>query len=174
MKRKPFVGMAILFMASISFQPIAGMAQPPAPIPQPGVITHVWTDSCVNIKCDNGLEFTSVLFDSGAVSSLPSGYFCYEDATKGVADSVNEGLRPVAANPNRPLTLGEKAVGLTFNPSQDHAVYACKAEFAAVIDRMNSLRSTSSNPEVKRMASVAITEAQTAQMWAVKALTWRD
>jgi hypothetical protein len=71
------------------------------------------------------------------------------------------------------LTFGEKAVGLTFNPSGDDAVAQCKAEFARVIDRMNALRTASDNPEVKRMASVAITEAQTAQMWAVKAITWR-
>ena len=70
-------------------------------------------------------------------------------------------------------TFGEKAVGLSFNPSGDDAVAQCKREFAATIDRMNELRSTTGNPEVKRMASVAITEAQTAQMWAVKALTWR-
>ena len=43
-------------------------------------------------------------------------------------------------------TFGEKAVGLSFNPSGDDAV--------------------------ARRASVAITEAQTAQMWAVKAITW--
>ena len=71
------------------------------------------------------------------------------------------------------MTFGEKAVGLAFNPSGDDAVAQCKAEFAAVIDRMNDLRSTTDNTEVKRMASVAITEAQTAQMWAVKAITWR-
>lgn len=71
----------------------------------------------------------------------------------------------------REMTFGEKAVGLTFNPSEDGAVAQCKAEFAAVIDRMNDLRSTTDNPEVKRMASVAITETQTAQMWAVKAIT---
>ena len=70
-------------------------------------------------------------------------------------------------------SFGEKAVGLSFNPSGDDAVAACKREFAAVIDRMSLLRSTTADPEVKRMASVAITEAQTAQMWAVKALTWR-
>jgi hypothetical protein len=29
------------------------------------------------------------------------------------------------------------------------------------------------DPEIKRMYSIAITEAQTAQMWAVKAATWR-
>ena len=73
----------------------------------------------------------------------------------------------------REMTFGEKAVGLTFNPSGDDAVAQCKAEFAAVIDRMNDLRSTTDSQEVKRMASEAITEAQTAQMWAVKAITWR-
>lgn len=80
---------------------------------------------------------------------------------------------PVAADPQRELTFGERAVGLTFNPSQDPAVYSCKSGFAAVIDQMNDLRTSSDDPEVKRMASVAITEAQTAQMWAVKAITWR-
>jgi hypothetical protein len=74
---------------------------------------------------------------------------------------------------NRELTYGEKAVGLTFNPSNDDAVANCKAEFAKVIDRMNDLRNSTDNAEVKRMCSVAITEAQTAQMWAVKAITWK-
>ena len=73
----------------------------------------------------------------------------------------------------RELTYGEKAVGLTFNPNNDDAVAQCKSEFARVIDRMNDLRNSSDNSEVKRMASVAITEAQTAQMWAVKAITWK-
>lgn len=73
----------------------------------------------------------------------------------------------------REMTYGEKAVGLTFNPSNDDAVAQCKAEFAKVIDRMNDLRNSTDNTEVKRMASIAITEAQTAQMWAVKAITWK-
>ncbi len=71
-------------------------------------------------------------------------------------------------------TFGQKAVGLGFNPSGDDAVAKCKAEFAGVIDRMDQLRNETGNPEVRRMASVAITEAQTAQMWAVKALTWKS
>jgi hypothetical protein len=71
------------------------------------------------------------------------------------------------------LSFGEKAVGLTFNPSGDPAVNACKAAFAIVINQMNDLRIATEDTEVKRMASVAITEAQTAQMWAVKAITWR-
>lgn len=79
--------------------------------------------------------------------------------------------------PTRELTFGEKAVGLTFNPSSDPQVHECKKEFAAVIDRLNTLReneknnSTSNSGEKSRMFSIAITEAQTAQMWAVKAIT---
>lgn len=74
----------------------------------------------------------------------------------------------------REMTFGEKTVGLSFNPSNNPDVDACKREFAAVIDRMNTLRDSVECPlEVARMASVAITEAQTAQMWAVKAITWK-
>lgn len=72
------------------------------------------------------------------------------------------------------MSFGSKAVGLTFNPSNNPAVDACKREFAAVIDRMNHLREHTLDPEIKRMASIAITEAQTAQMWAVKAITWQS
>ena len=73
----------------------------------------------------------------------------------------------------RELSFGERAVGLTFNPGNNPEVDKCKREFAVVIDRMNHLRNTSEDFEVRRMASVAITEAQTAQMWAVKAITWQ-
>jgi len=73
----------------------------------------------------------------------------------------------------REITYGEKAVGLTFNPSNDDNVSACKAGFAILINMMNDLRNSTDDPEVKRMCSVAITEAQTAQMWAVKAITWK-
>lgn len=76
------------------------------------------------------------------------------------------------------LTFGQKAVGLTFNPSGDDAVAQCKQGFATLIDQMNDLRigliAGGAGGEAIRLASVAITEMQTAQMWAVKALTWRD
>lgn len=71
-------------------------------------------------------------------------------------------------------TYGQKAVGLSFNPSGDEAVARCKQIFADAIDQMAALRDVTASTEVRRMASVAITEAQTAQMWAVKALTWKD
>lgn len=74
----------------------------------------------------------------------------------------------------REQTFGERAVGLTFNPSGSDAVGQCKSGFAALIDQLNDLRTASDNLDVVRLASVAITEAQTAQMWAVKALTWQS
>lgn len=71
-------------------------------------------------------------------------------------------------------TFGEKAVGLSFNPSGDSAVNTIKKYYAQIIDDMNSLRSGTDSPEAYRLYSIAITEAQTAQMWAVKAITWKD
>ena len=73
----------------------------------------------------------------------------------------------------RELSFGEKAVGLTFNPSGDAAVSDLKGSISVFIDMCNDARAATQDPEVKRMYSVAITEAQTAQMWAVKAATWR-
>ena len=70
------------------------------------------------------------------------------------------------------LTYGEKAVGKSFNPSQLKEVENIKRDAAHLIDTFNTYRSESDDPEVKRMYSVAITELQTAQMWAVKAATW--
>jgi hypothetical protein len=71
------------------------------------------------------------------------------------------------------LTFGQKAVGFSFNPGGHEQVNDIKRMFAAIVDYMNDVRNMTVDPEVKRMASVAITEAQTAQMWAVKAVTWQ-
>lgn len=76
----------------------------------------------------------------------------------------------------RPLTFGEKAVGLTFNPSGDQKVQEVKELYAKIVDLCNELKVqaiTESNGERIRLFSVAITEAQGAQMWAVKAITWK-
>lgn len=70
------------------------------------------------------------------------------------------------------LTYGQRAVGLTFNPSGNSAVQAIKEAYAHIIDNLNDARALTEDGEQKRLYSVAITEAQTAQMWAVKALTW--
>lgn len=70
-------------------------------------------------------------------------------------------------------TFGQKAVGLTFNPSGDPTVNLLKQKFAEIIDVLDALRA-GERSERARLASVAITEAQGAQMWAVKAATWKD
>jgi hypothetical protein len=80
---------------------------------------------------------------------------------------------PSDDNQNPPgETYGSKAVGLGFNPSGNPAVDIIKKAAADLIQECYEYRETATDPEVKRMFSVAITEAQTAQMWAVKAVTW--
>lgn len=74
--------------------------------------------------------------------------------------------------PQRELTFGEKAVGLKFNPSGDVPTQQIKERTAALIDCLNDYRNSTDDAEQKRMLSVAITEAQTAQMWGVKGVTW--
>lgn len=74
----------------------------------------------------------------------------------------------------REPTFGEKAVGLNLNPSDDQEVDFIKYKAAKMIDHYDTLRSKATSLEVKRMYSIAITELQTSQMWAVKASTWRD
>jgi hypothetical protein len=69
------------------------------------------------------------------------------------------------------MTYGERAVGLSFNPSANPGVDRVKRLYAEIIDLCNEARGDDRS-ERARLFSVAITEAQTAQMWAVKALTF--
>jgi hypothetical protein len=71
------------------------------------------------------------------------------------------------------LTFGQKAVGLTFNPSGDEQVTKVKQLYAEIIDLLVADERPMSVME-GRITEVAINEAMTAQMWAVKALTWKD
>lgn len=74
----------------------------------------------------------------------------------------------------RQQTYGERAVGLSFNPSNDDEVHQIKKMYADIIDKMDKLKHESESGEVKRLCSISIHEAQTAQMWAVKAITWKE
>jgi hypothetical protein len=75
------------------------------------------------------------------------------------------------------MTYGEAAVGLSFNPSGDPVVDRLKRLYAEIIDLCDAGRHPSAHgavdAEQARLYSVAITKAQTAQMWAVKAVTWK-
>ena len=70
------------------------------------------------------------------------------------------------------LTYWEKAVGITFNPGKNPSVNKIKELYAEIIDLLDLARQVSWPWEQWRILSVAITEAQTAQMWAVKWVTW--
>lgn len=79
--------------------------------------------------------------------------------------------------PQKEQTFGEKAVGYSFNPSGNSEVNEVKKKFSELIDKMNDFRNEknpSLSQEAKRHASIAITEMESAQMRAVKALTWVD
>lgn len=86
------------------------------------------------------------------------------EKTEGVVDT---------SMPQEP-TYGQKAVGLTFNPSGDERVQKVKELYAQIIDLCFEGRNGAENPEAMRLFSIAITEAQAAQMWAVKAITWKN
>ena len=79
--------------------------------------------------------------------------------------------------PYRPLTFGERAVGLSFNPGGNADVDDVKRLYSQVIDGLDAMRcpqsDNQSQNEMNRLLSIAITEAQAAQMWAVKAITWK-
>lgn len=82
-------------------------------------------------------------------------------------------MSEVTQEPQRELTFGEKAVGINFNPGGHPIVNALKVRYAALIDELNISREIAVSPEAKRQLSIAITEAQASQMWAVKAITWQ-
>jgi hypothetical protein len=75
-------------------------------------------------------------------------------------------------------TFGEKAVGLTFNPSAMPEVDRIKRLCAEMIDMFHTARENlkghADGAEQARLYSIAITEMQGAQMWGVKAATWRN
>ena len=84
----------------------------------------------------------------------------------------------------RELTYGEKAVGLNFNPSNDPTVNRIKKLYAEIIDLCHtgvvplpdgehSMKDVDRHREHERLFKIAIMEAQTAQMWAVKAITFK-
>lgn len=70
------------------------------------------------------------------------------------------------------LTFGQKAVGVTFNPSGDENVNKVKQLYADIIDLLNEVRMSDVDGVQNRHLSIAITDAETAQMRAVKGLTW--
>lgn len=77
-------------------------------------------------------------------------------------------------NTAREMTYGEKAVGLTFNPSNDPKVQKVKELYAEIIDLLAKENPINSETSLKgRILGRAINDAMGAQMWAVKAITYQ-
>lgn len=70
------------------------------------------------------------------------------------------------------MTRGQKLVGLTFNPSNDLKVQKIKELYAEIIDMLESGYADSGDGTA--MYAHAREYAITAQMWAVKAVTFKD
>jgi hypothetical protein len=68
------------------------------------------------------------------------------------------------------MTLGEERCHINFNPSSDDKIGTFKRMMADAIDYCNNLQNHTTNPEVKRCFSIAMTELETAQMYAVKGI----
>jgi len=73
----------------------------------------------------------------------------------------------------REMTYGEKAVGLTFNPSNDPKVQEIKELYAKIIDILAEEKSKPCTEQKTSMFDIAIMQAMDAQMWAVKGITYQ-
>lgn len=69
-------------------------------------------------------------------------------------------------------TIGQKLVGLDFNPSGDEKVLRIKQAIAAVIDLIDT--STPTSWMHRQLILSALNALVTAQMWAVKVVTWKE
>lgn len=79
------------------------------------------------------------------------------------------------AQNERPMTAGEIAVGMKFNPSGDDTVAKLKALFAEAFDIVEQAvpadDGTIPTARKRKMRDAALHELISAQMWAVKVVT---
>lgn len=79
------------------------------------------------------------------------------------------------SNMTQPMTAGQVAVGLTFNPSNDPVVQELKEIFAKAFDiveqSVQADDGTILTARKRKMRDAALNEIITAQMWAVKVVT---
>ena len=71
---------------------------------------------------------------------------------------------------NKVLTLGEQRCNIAFNPSSDDKIGKFKRMMADAIDFCNDELQISDDIEAKRCFEEAMTELETAQMYAVKGI----
>lgn len=89
---------------------------------------------------------------------------------------ASEGANGGTPQPQRELTYGEKAVGITFNPGGMPEVNKIKQLAAALIDEINDQRTKAKeagNGEKIAQFTLAERRIQEGQMWGVKSATWQ-
>ena len=69
-------------------------------------------------------------------------------------------------------TLGQQLVSWNPKGYDNPLVGEIKSKYAEIIDTLDKVRNESEDPQVKRLTSTAITQAEIASMCAVKAVTW--
>lgn len=75
------------------------------------------------------------------------------------------------------LTYGQKMVGLSFNPSGKDDVTRVKQLYAEIIDILNNdaiARNLNGQPDTAELFTYTKMQALSAQMIAVKQLTWKN
>ena len=89
---------------------------------------------------------------------------------------VFEKTYDVVENAERPQTFGEKAVGITFNPSGSNEVYEAKMLAAKQIDLLEKVHIKLANTSWVRnvLRTQAFNLIIQAQMALVKYITWKD
>lgn len=94
-----------------------------------------------------------------------------------MATKKNEAAAPQDDFKEMPSTMPEPAVApppVVHHPlsgDQERRVAKVKADFNELIGYIKTLRDSVHDAETQRMYSVAVTNAETASMWAVKAIT---
>lgn len=66
--------------------------------------------------------------------------------------------------PNRPLTYGERAVGLTFNPSGDTRVQSIKEHYAQIIDLILTVSDDGGDKVTEKMNGLTRLSARLRQL----------
>ncbi len=69
------------------------------------------------------------------------------------------------------MTVGEDRVRVEFNPSKASDVDTIKQHTAKLIDLCHAMSDKTTDPEVGRLFSLAMTHYEDAAMWAVKGAT---
>lgn len=90
-------------------------------------------------------------------------------------DGENTSGQTMTGPTPRELTFGEKAVGLTFNPSGDKRVNKIKKLYAEIIDDCRDGIGDRVFSEFEcKLQDEAIMKAVAGQMASVKLITWKD